>query len=122
MPWLVVLGSGSWTCGRTKYTPGKYEVGDDVVAAVLRSRLPNVLLLEEEPEMRFDGPSDGPLSLDDITRKHKGMQLRLPDADPEEEPEIRPRDEHPCLFCPLGFPSRPALLRHVEMHHKVLHP
>lgn len=119
MPWLVVLGKGSWGYNRITYRAGKHEVPEDVAEVARAKGKKNLLVFEHEPEI-VSNKGDGPLTPDDILLGNPGG-VRLP-ADPEDHVEEEDNTipyEYPCEHCTLSFPSAPALDRHHEFHHKV---
>lgn len=119
MPWIVVLGKGSWGHNRVTYRAGKHEVPEDVALAARAANKSKLLVFEDEPEI-VEGSGGGVLSPDDILLGNPGG-VRLP-ADPEEpvpEEDNTIPYNYPCEHCVLSFPSGPARDRHVEFHHRV---
>lgn len=137
MPWLVVLGTGSW-CDpavsrqtfRASYCKKKgtgYKVEEDIAEAARATGYwwLQVYPDEMEPELDVSDPS-GPLTLEDVkTGLAPGVRLQVIEGggEPEEEyqdPEAPPL-EHACQWCPRRFPSSGALGRHVEFEHTLAH-
>jgi len=120
MAWIVVLGKSTWTYGGKKYDAGKHEVPDAVAERARRAGLRNLLVLDDEPTIAWAGPSEGPLTHDEVFVTGTGAGTYIPhDAPPEDAPVVPRRGEHFCPLCPARFPSQPPLDRHVARHHAV---
>jgi hypothetical protein len=136
MPFLVVLGTGTWSApGLTKTTfkasvcksSGRaYEVDAAVAEEALGTGYDWLMVFDEEPRLDVSDPT-GPLEPEDIkTGVHGGVRLQVEaDAEPEEEEEFidpeAPEMIHGCSWCPRKFPSSGALGRHVEFEHTYRH-
>lgn len=121
MPWLVVLGTGTWGYGRTTYPAGKHQVDDATAEAARSLGSPVVLVTDEEPHIVENRPDGEPLSLKDIRVGVTTHGVRLAEVAIEEVAvhERDPRDEHACPYCSDAKPSAAALVRHIEFHHEV---
>lgn len=120
MPWLVVLGEGSWSPLRgVRFKPGKHEVTEEIAAIVRTQARRNLLVFDIEPEI-VSGAVAGPLTADDI-KLGRTSSPRLPEqemaAELEEEYDIPLT--HPCHWCTSDtrFPSAAALARHQKVNH-----
>lgn len=120
MPYLVVLGGGSWwAADGNRYNEGVHMVSQETADAARASGIRSLVVSDTEPTL-VTNVSAGPLSLDDIKF---GVQpgLRVVgqtevQIQEEEEPYSVPLD-YPCSYCELKFPSGGSRDRHVEMHH-----
>jgi hypothetical protein len=136
MPWLVVIGTGTWSApGLSKITykasvckaTGRaYEVDEAVAAEAAATGYEWLMAFDEEPVLDVSDPT-GPLEPDDVRiGVTGGVRLKVLDGgdEPEEEefldPEA-PEMTHRCSWCPKGYPSSGALARHVEFEHTYRH-
>lgn len=120
MPWLVILGSGSWSYGRTRYEAGLHEVDEEVAEAARRA--PKKLLVTAERPVL--ARSEGPLTMDDVRLGGLGVELARPEIEVTAD-GTRPLEvihDFKCDWCPRTFPSRGARERHVEFKHAVEPP
>lgn len=136
MPWLVVLGTGSWSApGLSKTTfkaavckaTGKaYEVDQAVADAATATGYWWLQAFEDDDEPVLEVTElTGALGLEDIRHGvHGGVRLHLVAA-LEEEPDYSDPDAppavHECKWCPRKFPSTAARERHVEFEHTRRH-
>ncbi len=135
MPWLVVLGTGTWSApGLTKTTfkasvckaTGQaYEVDDAVAAEVAATGYEWLMIFDEPPVLDVSDPT-GPLEPEDIkSGVIGGVRLQVIEGGEEPEPEWidpeAPEMVHGCTWCPRKFPSSGALGRHVEFEHTYRH-
>lgn len=119
MPWLVVLGRGTWMRAGVRYEPGKYEVDDLTAAAAKNAPVGNLRVFDEEPEI-FRDSDVGPLLPEHIRLGVTGgIQIVDPNVVAATEEEPREKYDFTCRFCPQGFPSNGALERHIEFHHSI---
>ncbi len=119
MPWLVVLGNGSWQAEGTLYRAGKHLVPEEVADRARASGIRRLVVLEEEPTLAQ--PTGGPLELEHVRRGVQGVSLaeRQPEAVEGGTPGWERPAEYPCPSCPKSFPSSGALARHEEFNHAV---
>lgn len=136
MPWLVILGTGTWSAPGISRTTFKASVckaegrGYKVEQAVADAAdatgywwlqtFPD----DDEPVLDTDELS-GPLGLDDVRRGvDGGVRLRVIEGGLIEEdysdPDAPPF-ANPCEWCVRKFPSSAALDRHVEFEHTRRH-
>jgi hypothetical protein len=119
VPWLTVLGAGSWRCGDKRFPAGKHEVDETTAELARQAGIRSLIITETEPTLHRR--EDGPLTIDDVKL---GSGVRLAIVPPPEvadvEPDLYevPRDYH-CPHCEESHPSRGSLLRHIEFHHDV---
>ncbi len=119
MPWLTVLGRGSWRWNGKTYRAGVNEVDDEVALAARRAPVANLVISIDRPLIHQKIP--GPLTLADLKKPRRAMGVQLagnptPQQVANLEPEPVPLD-HPCGVCEDEFPSAAALARHIEFNH-----
>ena len=121
MPWLVVLGRGSWMRAGKRYEAGKHEVDELTAEAAKRAPVGNLRVLDEEPEIVRDLGDDGPLTAEHVRLGVSGGVVLVSDLQESLEDGVEEREKYDfsCRYCPLGFPSSGSLVRHVEMHHSI---
>lgn len=137
MPWLVVLGTGSWSAPAISRTTtykaatvrktGKgYKVTQEVADAADATGYwwLQTFADDNEPVLDTDDPS-GVLTLEDIkVGVHPGVKLSVVEGERVEpewvDPEAPPL-VHGCQWCPDRYPSTAALDRHVEWEHTRRH-
>jgi hypothetical protein len=119
LPWLAVLGSGSWTVDGLRFPAGVHEVSDEIAERARRSGLRSLVVSDGEQLSVRETPADGPLGLEDLRRGTTGVQLQVPALEPVELPSAELPRNYRCPHCPEPFPSRGALVRHIEFHHEV---
>lgn len=136
MPFLVVLGTGSWSApavSRTTYKAAvckasgePYKV-DAAVAEAARATgywWLQVFDDDDEPVLDVSDPS-GPLEPDDIrVGVQGGVRLHLEEAPEPEEVNFEYEGSplvHGCKWCPRRFPSSAAHDRHIEFEHTRRH-
>lgn len=115
MPFLVILGEGTWRPDREHfYKAGVHEVSDEIAAL---ARAENLVVTETRPEIEKTG--EGPLTMSDLKKGSKpGVQLVIEKREDEPIAIEVPRDHH-CIYCEdESFPSAGALERHLEVHHQ----
>ena len=135
MPWLVVLGDGSWTYtaaavldtetgkwkyDRTRFESGVHEVDEAVAIAALQPGAPGYLLVTDSAPDLEDTSKTGMLTLEDIRSESRiGVQIRQEPEGLVIEEEILEEvpSEFSCGQCPETFPSKPARDLHVEFNH-----
>lgn len=136
MPWLVVLGTGSWSAPGVSKTTFKaavckaqgrgYKIDQAVADAAEDTGYwwLQTFADDDEPVLDVDDPT-GPLEAEDIRIGVMGGVRLHVDATSTEEPEWvdpeAPPLEHPCKWCPRRFPSSAAKDRHVEFEHTRRH-
>lgn len=135
MPWLVVLGTGSWSTpgiSRTtfkasvcKAQAGGYKVDQAVADAAEATGYWWLQVYDDDDEPVLDVDElSGALGLDDVRRGvDGGVRLRVVPGEPEPEPEDpeAPPPIHGCDWCVRKFPSTAAKDRHVEFEHTRRH-
>lgn len=135
MPWLVVLGTGSWSAPSVSKQTYKasyckkngtgYEVEQSVADAAQATGYWWLQVFPDRPEVVQEDPT-GPLSLDDVrSGVEGGSRLVVLEGGAEPEPDIEdpeaPSMSHACGWCPRRFPSSGALGRHTEFEHTLRH-
>lgn len=117
MPWLVVLGNGSWMPRPgMRFTAGVHEISDEVAIWARKSKLKMLLVMDREPEIEPEHQG-GPLTPDKLKNAHRGVRLKVEPLPEAEEEEYEVPLEYPCLYCDSSFPSDPARDRHIELQH-----
>lgn len=117
MPWLVVLGRGSWRTGDRLFEAGAHEIDDEVAEKARQSRIKSLLVCDEEPVLQVDATT-GLLTADDVrTRGRGGVRLARPETGEDALVSVELTYDFSCPQCPAAFPSRGALVRHTEFHH-----
>ena len=117
MPYLVVLGNGSWRYNGVTYKAGVHEISDELARVAQLAPVRSLVVMSEKPVVMQKTP--GPLTIADLKRPRMGVSLR-PSAVPETtdpEPDLGVPLDHPCPECPELFPSAPARDRHIEFNH-----
>lgn len=119
MPWLVVLGSGSWTPGPgMRYRAGKHYVTEEVAAKARALGRRTLIVVDEEPEI-VRGVGPGPLTPEDVRfGTTAGVRFKEQELVEELEAEYEIPLTYECQWCPEKRPSQAAL----DRHHKVKHP
>lgn len=120
MPWLVVLGEGSWSPERgVRYKAGKHEITEEMATFARLQGRRNLMVFDIEPEI-VSGAVAGPLTPEDIKLgRTTTVQLREPEMAAELEEEYDIPLTHPCHWCTTDtrFPSAAALARHQKVNH-----
>lgn len=127
MPFLTVLGDGTWRYRRVQYSAGIHEIDEATADAAKRSGIQSLHVSATPPQLARRAP--GPLGMADVRSGiGEGVTLAAAPPLPYEEPvvpeEITVPAEFPCLIVgcefesPYGFPSAPALARHVQVNHQ----
>jgi len=121
MPWLAILGNGSWMVGKQRFDAGIHEVSEEIAAKAQATGMRRLVICDEKPELD-PGREPGPLKPEDFDRSwdNRGTQLRLvhpPAAQLPAEDEYSLPKDYPCGQCSLKFPSPGSRARHVEFHH-----
>lgn len=119
MPWLTVLGRGSWRWNDQTFRAGVHEVSDEVAIAARAAPVRNLVVTVDRPVVHVK--TRGPLTISDLQRPYLGTGVRFAGQRPTEEPvAARPSGvplDHPCGQCDEMFPSAGARDRHIEFHH-----
>ena len=121
MPWLAVLGSGSWMANGLRFGPGVHEVSEEIAEKARATGRRSLVVCDEQPELA-DAREHGPLKPEDLERpfSERGVQLKvvpLPSPEPLPEDEYALPKDYPCPQCSAKFPSSGSRERHVEFHH-----
>lgn len=117
MPYLIVLGNGSWRYRDHTYKAGVHEVSEELADAARRAPVRSLVVMNRKPVVVQKTP--GPLTLADLKRPRRMGVALTPDAVPqlpvEDDYEV-PLD-YPCDKCDEMFPSAGARDRHLEFNH-----
>lgn len=121
MPWLVVLGQGSWSPKPgVRFRAGKHKISREVADSARAARAKgqkSLIVLDDEPEI-VTSLGTGMLTAEDVrVGNSAGVRIPLPEAEAELEQEYEIPLEHPCHWCTKKYPSAAALKRHVDFHH-----
>ena len=116
MSWLVVLGRGTWVAAGRDYPAGKHEVDEETAELARAAQIRTLIVLDEEPALASTEPGE-PLTLKDVQQRAWGVALAQTSEPEVEETPSAPRD-YVCALCSASFPSRGALTRHDEFHHR----
>jgi hypothetical protein len=119
VPYLTILGTGSWTWGSTTYRAGTHEVDEDVAEAASRSSR-KTLIVSDAP-VRLAEQESGVLTREDIEGRVRGVKLAGVLEDEREEGESSADVSVPlsevCMTCGRGFPSAGAREHHQRFAH-----
>ena len=119
MPWLTVLGLGSWSPGRDlpTFRPGSYEVDVEIAEQARASDIRSLLVTDMKPRTVVRTPA-GPLTMDDLRESDGGVAVAPPDIPESDLVDVYDNLlDFPCGMCDAAFPSAGARERHIEFHH-----
>lgn len=117
MPYLTVLGKGSWgPDAARRFAAGVHEVDHEVAEAARASGIKTLVVTDGPPRVRRRG-AEGPLSADDIVEGSDG-RVELEPAEEGASEEGADAYDFGCPSCGRSFPSAAARDRHQAFRHQ----
>jgi len=117
VPWITVLGRGSWMFDGQRFHAGQYEVSEEVAEAARQRR--NIVVTDEKPPL-VEEVQEEALSKKTTRRPYRSTGVQIQEPPPSIPDETEMEQAVPLDFrCDCGYraPSPPALNRHKQFEH-----